>query len=523
MSPEHRRLVDELYNAACGLPETQRDSLLSNADPEVCSEVRRKLAQDKLPEAEGHLTTATMAQIGHQFGPYQIEQQIGSGGMGEVFRAVDTRLGRTVALKTCRDQFTARFHREARAISSLNHPNICALYDVGPNYLVMEYVSGPTLAELIRKGPLPEEDVRKIAVQTAEAIEAAHDRGIVHRDLKPANIKLTASGAVKVLDFGLAKGTDESHATPSGDTTHAGTILGTPAYMSPEQALGGHIDRRSDIWSFGVLLMEMLTGKRPFTGRSTDELLSAIVRNEPDWSTVPARWTPLLRRCLTKDVRRRLQAIGEARLAIEDGLPVPPAAAAKRSAWLVAIAAGALALGAGLGWLAGGGKWKHDPENPLAGAKFTRITDFPGAEMEAEISPDGRFLAFLSDRDGSFDIFLTQPGTGRFTNLTRGKYGQLLEPTRSTGFSGDGTQVWLRGATSEERGMAPARLMPILGGPPRPFVNAVSVSWSPDGNRIVYHQSDGDPIFVADNNGGNAKQIFRDPNPGGHCHYRGIL
>ena len=482
--------------------------------------MQRKLAQMKRPDDESAVSTAIMVQAGNQFGPYRIEQQIGSGGMGEVFRAIDTRLGRTVALKTCRAQFTARFNREARAISSLNHPNICALYDVGPNYLVMEYVAGPTLAELIRKGPLAEEDVRRIAVEIAEAIEAAHDHGIVHRDLKPANIKLTASGAVKVLDFGLAKATAEPHAAPSGDITHAGTILGTPPYMSPEQALGGQIDRRSDIWSFGVLLMEMLTGKRPFTGRSTDEVLSAIVmRNQPDWSTVPERWIPLLRRCLTKEVRRRLQAIGEARLAIEGGLPAPPAAAAKRSRWPFAIAAGALVIGAGLGWLASGGKWKHEPENPLAGAKFTRITDFPGAEMEAEISPDGRFLAFLSDRDGPFDIFLTQPATARFTNLTQGKYGQLLEPTRSTGFSGDGTQIWLRGAGSDERAGTLARLMPILGGPPRPFVNAVSVSWSPDGSKIAYHQSDGDPIFVADSNGGNPKQIFRDPNPGGHCHF----
>jgi len=200
-------------------------------------------------------------------------------------------------------------------------------------------------------------------------------------------------------------------------------------------------------------------------------------------------------------------------------LAAPPVPVAKRRRWpIIAASIGTLAIGAGAGWFGAGGL-KREPANPFTGAKFTRITDFPGAELQAEISPDGRFIAFLSDRDGPFDIFLTQPGTGRFTNLTQGKYGQVLEPTRSTGFSGDGTQIWLRGATSEERGAAPVRLMPILGGPPRPFVPAVSVNWSPDGTKIVYHRSDGDPIYVADSNGANEKQIFRDPNPGGHCHY----
>src|SRR5581483_11841206 len=199
----------------------------------------------------------------------------------------------------------------------------------------------------------------------------------------------------------------------------------------------------------------------------------------------------------------------EARLLLEDGLPAPPAATPKFAAWKIAAAVcAALALGAGTGWYFAAAR--REPANPLTGAKFTRITDFPGAELEAEISPDGRFIAFLSDRDGPFDIFLTQPGTGRFTNLTQGRYGQLLEPTRSTGFSGDGTQIWLRGALTEKIGGAPARLMPILGGPPRPFVNAVSVNWSPDGTKIVYHQSVGDPIFIAGSNGENPQQIFRD-------------
>jgi serine/threonine-protein kinase len=192
-----------------------------------------------------------------------------------------------------------------------------------------------TLAELIVEGPIAEEDVRRIGLQSAEAIEAAQERGIVHRDLKPANIKFTEDGKVKVLDFGLAKAVDEVHPSPARDATQVGTILGTPAYMFPEQAVGSRADRRSDIWSFGVVLMEMLTGKRPFEGASVDDIRSAIVRKEPDWPGVPVHWAPLLRRCLTKDVRRRLQSIGEARLLLEEG-PAAPPLSARRPVWTLA-------------------------------------------------------------------------------------------------------------------------------------------------------------------------------------------
>src|SRR5438046_1765983 len=216
---------------------------------------------------------------GARLGPYEILALIGAGGMGEVYKARDTRLDRTVAVKICAEQFSERFEREARAVAALNLPNICTLHDVGPTYLVMEYIEGPTLA-----GPIPMAEALPIARQIAEALEAAHDKGIIHRDLKPANIKLTADGKVKVLDFGLAKTAAENAAAASSPATsptltlgatQAGVIMGTAAYMSPEQARGKPIDKRADIWAFGVVLYEMLTGERLFEGETVSDTLAA--------------------------------------------------------------------------------------------------------------------------------------------------------------------------------------------------------------------------------------------------------
>src|SRR5579872_3372517 len=205
---------------------------------------------------------------GDKLGPYEIITLIGKGGMGEVYRATDTRLGREVAVKISQEQFNERFEREARVVASLNHPNICTLFDVGPNYLVMDLIDGPTLADRIREGPIPLEEALALARQIADALEAAHEKGVVHRDLKPGNVKITASGVVKVLDFGLAKVAGNAVA-PSGnsptitmDATQAGMIMGTASYMSPEQAKGKPVDKRADIWAFGVVLHEMLTGRK---------------------------------------------------------------------------------------------------------------------------------------------------------------------------------------------------------------------------------------------------------------------
>jgi eukaryotic-like serine/threonine-protein kinase len=246
---------------------------------------------------------------GTQLGPYEILSPIGAGGMGEVWKARDTRLNRTVAIKRLKGQHTARFEQEARAIAALNHPHICTLYDIGPDYLVMEYVEGQPL-----KGPLPAEETLRFALQMARALEAAHAKAILHRDLKPANVLITAEGA-KLLDFGLAKLMDDS----AGDATKTieGTIAGTAAYMSPEQARGEPLDARSDIFSFGSVLYELLSGRRAFTGGSTTDILSAVVRDEPGTLDAPPDLTRIIRKCLRKPRGERYASMADVRAALE--------------------------------------------------------------------------------------------------------------------------------------------------------------------------------------------------------------
>ena len=274
-------------------------------------------------------------------GPYEVQSPLGTGGMGEVYRARDTRLGRDVALKVLPSAVAvdaermARFEREAKVLASLNHPNIASIYGLEESNhvraLVMELVGGATLAERIACGAIPVDEALPIAQQICEGLEYAHERGIIHRDLKPANVKLTAESQAKILDFGLAKALDSvdgsandpaSSPTITHLATQAGIILGTAAYMSPEQAKGRLIDRRADIWAFGCVLYEMLTGKRAFGGEAVSETLAAVIRDEPEWKSlpqaVPRRIRELLRRCLCKDAKQRLQAIGDARITIEE-------------------------------------------------------------------------------------------------------------------------------------------------------------------------------------------------------------
>ena len=262
---------------------------------------------------------------------YRISAKLGEGAMGEVYRATDSKLGRDVAIKLIPESFAkdaqrmARFTREAQVLASLNHPNIAAIYGVEDRALIMELVEGPTLAERIKQGPIPLEEALEIARQIADGLEAAHDKGIVHRDLKPANIKITPGGTVKLLDFGLAKA-DNPWAAPIEDsptltvaTTGAGMILGTPGYMAPEQARGRIVDKRADIWAFGVILYEMLTGTQVFEGDTVTDILASVVRQDPDLSRVPAKVRPLLARCLEKDPKRRLRDIGDAAAAARPG------------------------------------------------------------------------------------------------------------------------------------------------------------------------------------------------------------
>ena len=295
---------------------------------------------------------------GDRLGPSEILSRIGVGGMGEVYRARDPKLNRDVALKILPALFTAdperlaRFRREAQVLAALNHPNIAAVYgfeDSGSTLaLVMELVPGDDLSALVARGPMPLADALPIAKQIADALEAAHDQGIIHRDLKPANVKVRADGTVKILDFGLAKALTQERGAGSGEVsnsptltaraTQMGMILGTAAYMSPEQARGRTVDRRADIWAFGCVMYELLTGRRTFEGTEVTDVLARVIERDPDWEALPAN-TPrdlrrLLERCLTKNPKARLRDIGEARVAIDGlaGSKTPPPVATPAAA-----------------------------------------------------------------------------------------------------------------------------------------------------------------------------------------------
>jgi serine/threonine protein kinase len=413
-NPERFGQIEELYHLACEHTPDQREAFLQAAcgsDAALLRDVLALLAQDPsagpmerpvLQVAASLLGDSPSGQWtpGTQIGPYRIVRRLGEGGMGEVFHALDTRLGREVAIKTAHEEFSGRFQREARAISALNHPNVCTLHDIGPNYLVMELVEGADLA-----GPVPVDTAIFYARQIAAGLEAAHERGIVHRDLKPANIKVTPGGTVKILDFGLAKSV-ETPACGAEAVTEAGMILGTAAYMSPEQARGLPVDRRTDIWAFGVVFYELLTGARLFgDGRNASDSLAAVLTREPDFDALPRDTPPrvrrLLERCLRKDYRLRLQAIGDARILLDEPEPDVPAPARPWLPWCVAGVLGIALLASGVEWL----RPKTTAPGPGA-ARFTLPLP-PGTTAEDNImathavpSPDGRHLAIVV-RDSS--------------------------------------------------------------------------------------------------------------------------
>jgi Tol biopolymer transport system component/predicted Ser/Thr protein kinase len=340
---------------------------------------------------------------GTQLGPYEILSQLGAGGMGEVYRARDSRLGRDVAIKVSAEKFNERFEREAKVVASLNHPNICALYDVGPNYIVMELIEGEE-----PKGPMPLDEALQICRQIAAALEAAHEKGIVHRDLKPANIKVTPNGTVKVLDFGLAKinsltpasGNPEESPTISMKATQVGMILGTAGYMAPEQAKGKPADKRADIWAFGVVLHELLTGQRLFLGETVTDTLAAVVLSEPKLADAPSQVRRLLKRCLEKDPQKRLRDIGDAMALLEEApapssasliAAPPPRSLLARLVWPVAFGIALLAAAAIT--------FIHFHETPPV-AETVRFTAAIPENVNFTIvgmftlSPDGRKLAF---------------------------------------------------------------------------------------------------------------------------------
>ncbi|HEY7921827.1 MAG TPA: protein kinase, partial [Vicinamibacteria bacterium] len=372
---------------------------------------------------------------GQRLGSYAIVAPLGAGGMGEVWRATDTKLHRDVAIKllpsvVARDpERLARLEREAQLLASLNHPNIAAIHGLeeadGTPFLVLELVPGEDLAERLKRGPLPVDEAIDVARQIAEALEEAHERGVVHRDLKPGNVKVTPDGKVKVLDFGLAKAWSPDPSSGSAPDlsqsptlahtgTAAGVILGTAAYMSPEQARGKAVDKRSDIWSFGALLHEMLAGQPLFAGETVSDVLAAVLTREPDWRALPAA-TPtsvrrLLERCLERDSKRRLRDIGEARLALSE----PALAQAQREAAarpesrretkaLWPALALAVALASAAGYLL---RRAPAPAAEAIGSDTTvrQLTFEPGLEAEPSFSPDGNYLAYTTNDRGSLDV-----------------------------------------------------------------------------------------------------------------------
>jgi len=451
-------------------------------------------------------------QTGDRLGRFTVRGRLGAGGMGEVWRAEDMSLGREVALKLLPEDFEAdperhaRFEREARILASLNHPNIATLYGLehleGRHALVMELVEGDELSEWIQRGPLPMREAIPIAIQIAEALEAAHEVGIVHRDLKPNNIMLRPDGAVKVLDFGLAKawegkGGDSSLSLSPTMTQHAtveGVILGTAAYMSPEQARGKKVDRRADIWAFGVVLWEMLTGGKLFEGETVSDTLAAVLMLEPDPAELPAGTPPALRRllmrCLDRDVKHRVQAAGELRIALTDLESGEPAEVAKvtekpssnrrpfsgRAGWMATGVLALVLVGAAAGWWRGAA-W-HGPAAEESWV-FSPLTRLPGMEIEPSLSPDGRFVAYASNIDGDWDVYLLRVGGDNPINLTEDAPGDDRSPVYSPDGDSiafqsdrDGGGLFVMGATGES-------VRRVTG-------SGYNPSWSPDGTRLVF-------------------------------------
>ncbi len=422
---------------------------------------------------------------GDSIGPYQVSARIGRGGMGEVFKAHDPRLGRDVALKVSYEAFSDRFTREARSIAALNHTNICHLYDVGPDYLVLEFVEGESL-----HGPMSFDEALPIISQLIDGIEAAHERNIIHRDLKPANIKITPEGIVKILDFGLAKALAQEGAgattdpmnsptvAPGLSATAQGTILGTAAYMAPEQARGRAADRRADIWAFGVIVYELLTGKQLFEGETPAEILGGVLHKAPDLSLVPPRARTLVAWCLEPDRTNRLQAIGDARRLLRDAIAesaqVPPRLVRARTwlsgaGWVVAAIA-LVGLAAAM-WLG--------VRTPRVAQSFMHLSmPLPGDAPPSflALSPDGRLLVMRQAGAGlvvrSVDSNVVRPLAG--TQLARTPF---WSPDSSTiAFFADGA----------------LKIVPASGGPTQILCAdngyGMGGTWSPDG--VILYATD---------------------------------
>jgi eukaryotic-like serine/threonine-protein kinase len=407
---------------------------------------------------------------GTRLGPYKIEGPLGAGGMGEVFHATDTRLGRAVAIKTSREQFSERFDREARAISSLNHPHICTLYDVGPNYLVMEFCDGQTLAARLRRGKLSIQETLRYGTQIADALSAAHAKGIVHRDLKPGNIMIAKSG-VKVLDFGLAKSQHDAAMTATN------VVMGTPAYMAPEQREGKECDARTDIYALGLILYEMLTGKRAFDGSDAVSVIAAIMEREP-LSTAEVALPTLdwaLRRCLTKDPDERWQTARDLRAALEmvatGGIQIPRSAnAVAKKNLLLQILAGALTIALAITCVF---LWRATrPSRDASQAEFddlqiTQLTS-TGAASTPAISPDGKYMAYVQRVGDAFSLRMRQIDTASEVQIAPPEPGMAIYGAAVT--PDGGFVEFIRSSLTVVR--QELWRVPFLGGTPRKLLDS---------------------------------------------------
>ena len=496
MDPERWRQIERVYHSALARPVGERAAFLVEAcagDDAFRRDIETLIEASASADSVFALPSVAMAAqmasdpvasvaTGSRLGVYELHERIGLGAMGEVYRARDTKLGRDVAIKILPRVFTddpgrvARFTREARALASLNHPHIATIHGIEDSTdvraLVMELVEGETLAERMHGRPLPPKDAMAIASQIAEALDAAHEKGIVHRDLKPANIKVTPGGVVKVLDFGLAKvavpNGAEADAQGPGATsggTDEGVILGTAAYMSPEQARGQPVDKRADIWSFGCVLYEMLTGRAAFAGDTVSDTLAAILERDPNWSWLPDSTSQavrqLLRRCLRKDPKERLRDIGDAMSLVEDATHNPTVAprARRRALWVWASVAVLLLVASVAVFVA----LRGEPQGTITRQQIRFRIPLPeGANSSPVLSPDGRSMALV----------LTARAAGRnllwLYSLDSGQWRQLAD----TG--------------------------PIGG---QPF-------WSPDGRFIAFCA--GEDLMKIDVSGGSAQELWSD-------------
>ena len=537
MTPERWQQVERLYHQALEREASQRAAFLTQAcrgDDELRGEVESLLAQEdgaSLLEKPA-LEVAAKALggdggpslLGRQIGGYQVISLLGAGGMGEVYEARDGKLGRKVAIKILPASFAndaerlARFQREARMLAALNHPNIATIYGLeesdGVHYLVMELVPGENLAQRVSKGALPVEEALKVAGQIAEGLEAAHEKGVIHRDLKPANVKVTPEGRVKVLDFGLAKafaGEGEVDLSRAPTLSEAGRILGTPSYMSPEQARGLPVDKRTDIWAFGCVLYEMLTGRTPFEGQTLSDVLAAILKQEPDYSALPEGTPPqirdLLRRCLQKDPKRRLRDIGDASIGLNEisasdsTSPDKIAGRDRAVRYLGWVASAVLLLVFGAFLL-----FRHDA-SALPAARTTILlpggqqltaagTDYPLA-----ISTDGSRIAYVARQEGTTQLYV------RDLDELEPKVIPGTLGARHPFFSPDGQWIGFFAGGALQKvslgGGAPLRICDV------PSVSE-GASWGPD-NTIVF-ASIGSDLMRVDATGGTPRPI-KDSRP----------